>query len=188
MKLICGALAVLCFSVLLVSGCTDVQNPSALEKTTIINEGTTLFKSSGPSANGQATLILDGGRQTFSFHAREKKNGSVSGSVQAKSRGQDLGFHGDVDCFTVVGGNTAVIGGVLTQVRLGPNPAFIFDVGDRFWFKVTDNGEGANSPGDEFTDVGILTNFPDVRCEEFPPFSGFLPFLPIVKGNVQVIQ
>lgn len=138
---------------------------------------------SGPSANGQATLPLEllGGRQTLSFHAREAKDGTVSGSVEVKSRGQDARIHATIDCL-VIDGNEAILGGVFTQVRLGPDsplPPGLIEVGGRLWFKVRDNGEGGGAGADQFSDVFPVPDF--IECDDFE-----VPLIPIEVGNIQV--
>ncbi len=160
-----------------------------------------LAGNSGPSANGQAILPLDlypgyEGLITSSFHAREKQDGSVSGSFEAKSRGQDVELHARLDCL-VVNGNEATLGGVFTQVRKGPGWPMEFGdvcVGDRIWFKVRrDNGEGSGSDPDQFTDVwweacGLVT---ETVCGPYPivEFPNLIPDLvDIERGNVQVKQ
>jgi hypothetical protein len=148
--------------------------------------------SSGPSVNGQATLPLEelGGRQTVSFHAREAKDGSVSGSMQTKSRGQDMEGHVSLDCM-VINGTEAILGGVVTQARLGPDNTFPLQVGWRVWFKVRDNGEGNNNPPDEFTDWYAW--FPEeltiTHCKPYPieEFPDWIPDLVAIEvGNIQV--
>ena len=152
---------------------------------------------SGPSASGQAMLALEnlGGRQNVSFHARQHKDGTVSGSFECKTRGQDIEVHGKIDCL-VIDGDEAILGGALTQVRIGPDAPdiFTFEVGSRFWFRVRDNGEGERSSPDEFTDwypdfpqwddpVTICEPYPYASTPEWTPAFG-----PIENGNIQVKQ
>jgi hypothetical protein len=174
--------AVFLLSLTLIISCTQTEGPAAQEETSVV-EGGSLYKG-GPSANGQAALIINDDLQTFAFHAREKSDGSVTGSLEGKSRGQDFEYHGDVDCLVITDGTTAVIGGVVTQARNGPDAQFEINVGERFWFKVRDNGEGANSPApDEFTDVIVNIGDNNFGCPD-DPFG--LAFLSIVNGNIQV--
>ena len=105
-----------------------------------------------PSANGQATLTLPylNGTQHFSFHARTDGSGNVTGSFETKSPGQDIRVHGNIDCLTVLAdGKTAIMSGIATQVV---GNGFPIAVGNRVYFKVLDNGEGANAAGDKFSD------------------------------------
>ncbi len=48
--------------------------------------GTAIAGSAGPFASGHGNLIIEGERRTFSFHARELKNGRVIGSLVLKNR------------------------------------------------------------------------------------------------------
>lgn len=93
----------------------------------------------GPArASGSAGLV-DG--RTFSFTAVEGPNGATGqGTLISGSR-----FHFAVDCLNV-DGNTATISGYLTSTN------FEFaDPGAAFWFRVEDNGQGANAAPDRST-------------------------------------
>ena len=108
-----------------------------------------------PSANGQATLTLPylNGTQHFSFHAQTDASNNVTGSFETKSPGQDIRVHGNIDCLTILAdGKTAIMSGIATNVD---GNGFPIAVGDRIWFKVQDNGEGANAPNDRFTDYFV---------------------------------
>ncbi len=110
----------------------------------------------GPSANGQATLTLPylNGTQHFSFHAKKDGSGNVTGSFETKSAGQDIRVHGNIDCLNVLtDGKTAIMTGVVTQVV---GNGFPIAAGDRIYFKVQDNGEGANATDDKFSDYFIF--------------------------------
>jgi len=167
-------------------GC-EKESPTGIDKLTNLSDasitGVTLSKGggSGPSVNGQGSLIINDGLQTFAFRARQKKDGNVTGSLEGKSRGQDMEFHGETDCL-VVTGNTAIVGGVITQAFNGPDADFEMIEGRRFLFKLKDNGEGSNSPPDEFSDVFVNIANPNFGC----PDGGFLVLQPIVNGNIQV--
>jgi hypothetical protein len=130
----------------------------------------------GPSANGHGNLTIAGGLQTLSFHAREFRDGTVTGSTVAKSRAQNVRIFADLDCLFVVG-NTAVLSGVVTQ---SDNP--LFPVGRGAIFRVVDNGEGANDPVDMMTDVIIFAVPSALRCQT--NFSA--PLMPVEEGNIQV--
>jgi hypothetical protein len=132
-----------------------------------------------PSANGQATLTLPylNGTQHFSFQAKTDGSGNVTGSFETKSAGQDIRVHGNIDCLRVLpDGKTAIMTGVVTQVV---GNGFPIAVGDRVWFKVQDNGEGANAAGDKFTDYYLFGG----SCSNE---LNFLPLNTITGGNIQV--
>ena len=132
----------------------------------------------GPSANGQATLTLPylNGTQHFSFHAKKDGSGNVTGSFETKSPGQDIRVHGNIDCLNILpDGKTAIMTGVATHVT---GTGFPIAVGDRIYFKVKDNGEGGNSPSDQFTDYYLFGG----SCSN----NFGLTLNPITGGNIQV--
>lgn len=167
------ALTLASASLLLISSCSkeDASAPISDEPVPELKAG-----NSGPSANGQASLEFNDQVQHLAFHAKENSNGSISGSWEVKSPGQDLRVHGSVECFYVLeDGITAVIAGFITH-RVGDGfPEYV--VGDPVWFKVQDNGEGANSDPDMFSDVLLGVD----GCDNFN-----YPLFPTVNGNVQV--
>ena len=131
---------------------------------------------SGPSASGHTNLTIEGGLQTFSFNARQKKDGTVTGTLQVKSRGQNTTVHGNIDCLTV-SGNQAFLNGVVTKAN-ADNP-FNIAPDDRLYFGVEDNGEGAGAPADAWTDVFVFGS--DATCLD--------PGLALIAnegGNIQV--
>ena len=132
---------------------------------------------SGPSASGHANLTVGGGLQTFSFNAREDRNGVVSGTFQLKSRGQHVKVHGTIECLSVVG-NTAYLNGTVTRLD-DQNPIpFDYAVGDHVYFAVVDNGEGRGAV-DEWTDLYPAFDYPFCIDEG-------LPMEPNEGGNIQV--
>lgn len=134
-----------------------------------------LANNSGPSANGQGGLLINDRVQHFAFHASIDKDGNVSGSWESKSPGQNVRTHGTITCLQLVDNKTAIMSGIITHRAGDDFPGT--NVGDPIYFKVRDNGEGANSAGDLFTDY-------------YPGFNNCsnlnLPFQPIVNGNIQV--
>lgn len=148
------------------------------EPTSVVQNSKTELMKSGPSANGQGTLVLNGNHQTFSFHAMEH-DGVVTGSIQCNNRDWGLIFHGEINCM-VIDGNVATISGEIIHdnglLELYPDYPY-------FLFKVIDNGEGANDPSDEFSDVyAYIENYP---CDwNYPPEMWEMK--PIVNGNIQV--
>ncbi len=134
----------------------------------------------GPSANGQGALLnpwFNGQVQHFSFHANTNASGNVTGSFETKSPGQDVRVHGTINCLTILAdGKTAIVKGVVTQ-KVGEGFPGGYEVGSQVWFKVVDNGEGANSSGDQFTDY-YSSNAP---CSNFN-----VAIYTILNGNIQV--
>ncbi len=108
------------------------------------------------SVSGQGGLSFGEGTKTqhFSFHASIDQNGNVFGSFESKSPSQNsVRTHGTIDCVTFIDDKTAVLSGTITKVVKGNEGTFSnFIVGASVWFKVIDNGEGANSDSDQFSD------------------------------------
>ncbi|PKA84345.1 hypothetical protein ATE92_2532 [Ulvibacter sp. MAR_2010_11] len=135
----------------------------------------------GPSANGHGTLQLadipvggDDGKRQFTFHAREKKNGDVSGSGVLKYTGGGTDVRFDIDCLRV-DGNTANMSGLVTQNSSDPSLE-----GTYHYFSVEDNGEGSGSSPDQIT--LFYSGYSESYCLDDNPF----PLYSIVGGNVQV--
>lgn len=134
----------------------------------------------GSSVSGQASLLMsyfNDKVQHFSFQASVDEKGNVTGSWESKSPGQEIRTHGTITCVIFLDNKTAVMTGVITK-KDGDGFAK-FKEGDPVWFKVRDNGEGANAKPDEFTDYYIAKSIP---CRDFPN----LKMTPIIGGNIQV--
>jgi hypothetical protein len=127
--------------------------------------------------------------EKFSFHAHDLGNGSVEGRWQLEdffADGPKEVARGRVTCFTVeADGRTARMGGI---VEASTNP---INVGGEAVWTVVDNGEGANAPPDQATDLrNGPTDLPPgtaaVHCEVgFPP-EVFGTFGDNLRANVQV--
>jgi hypothetical protein len=137
----------------------------------------------GPSANGQGALEnpwFNGRVQHFSFHANTDADGLVTGTFETKSPGQEIRTHGTINCLTVLpDGKTAIMSGVVTQ-KVGDGFPGYAEVGSTVWFKVVDNGEGAKSDLDQFSDY---TEGPG-DCS----VNQLVRLYQIVNGNIQVKQ
>ncbi len=139
-------------------------------------------RGSGPSASGHGTLSLEDippsgeGFRHFTFHAREKNNGSIHGSGVLTYVGGQLNLKFDIDCLSI-DGNTAIMSGVVTQNQ--QNPA---QVGSLCWFAVTDNGEGNNADPDEIALFYTGTDPVVYNCAN--DFA--VPYYEIEGGNIQV--
>ena len=171
-------LGILLILTLVAASCYEEDLLSPPDKVLDLSEppsGNKSGRSNGPWASGQAGIFIFDGYQNFAFHVRTDRNGNTSGTWEVKSRGQEVRAHGTLDCLGIIGGNEAFMTGEVTQVA-EDNPLGI-QIGDRVYLKVRDNGEGAKSPPDEFTDV-FVTSLP---CMDF-----LLPFTPVERGNIQV--
>lgn len=131
----------------------------------------------GPSASGHGNLTIGGELRTFSFTAVTHRDGTVTGQGQLNNRQQGVKLHLTIDCL-LVSGNTASVSGTVTSVS-GPTAV---QVGDRFIFRVVDNGEGSKAPPDT---ISLVFSFPpSVMIDCKVPFV--VPLLPIDGGNIQV--
>ena len=103
--------------------------------------GSAIAGGPGPSANGHGNLLFSGELRTFSFHAREFKDGYVEGSFELKNRKQGVRIHAEIDCLVIddyPDHSIATMSGVITHAS--GNDAVIFP-GEFVWFRVEDMGE-----------------------------------------------
>ena len=164
----------LTLALLVFYGCSresEVINESETENLIVDNRA----PNNGSSASGQGTLTNpDGTIRHFSFHAREKKDGSVDGNGVLTYNGGLLKIKFDVDCLEVIG-NVAQISGIVTSWSDNPNGE-----GRGVWFKVIDNGEGSNADPDEISRLGNSAGELDCTID-----YGLIIY-PIEGGNIQV--
>ncbi len=161
----------------LFTACQQEDLPLSQDENLVITTNNSQTRASGPSANGQGTLTNpDGTTRHFSFHAREKNNGSVDGNGVLSYNGGLLKIKFDVDCLEVIG-NVAQISGIITSWSDNPDGE-----GRDFWFKVIDNGEGSNADPDEITRFGNSSVPLDCTIDYG------LELYPIEGGNIQVKQ
>ncbi len=168
---------ILLLLVISVTGCNEGSGPTE-NSSAPVDAGSILNKGTGPSATGSAILSeedLFGYFQNFSFQAQENPDGSITGSIEFKCRIPGSGrVHGTIDCMTIEG-NQATMSGFATHSDIEGYPP-----GSFFWFRVIDNGEGDNSPADQFSDIwGVPEGHP---CTESLTGDMF----DIENGNVQV--
>jgi hypothetical protein len=131
------------------------------------------------SANGAGQITSGGEWRTFSFTAQKDSSNISSGQAELFSRASNLRVHMDIDCLKVVG-NTATMSGTVTLVS--DNVSGI-TVGLPIWFRVVDNGSGADSPPDLISRVGFFSGPPGVPCTD----GTVLPAnIPIEAGNITV--
>lgn len=145
-------------------------------------------RAAGPSANGQGALFLDypefaPGMQYFSFHANTGADGSVTGSFETKW-GSNGRLHGTIDCLSILpDGKTAIMSGTVTDVDGETYIDYGFAAGLDAWFKVQDNGEGAKSIEDSFTDIFVGYDYEPCTFD-YGIFG--VELLTIQNGNIQV--
>lgn len=178
-------LALLAFfggAMIFLTGCSKEEFQPADTENLVLTVDETQTRASGPSANGHGTLTFEGipiegeGFRQFSFHAREKRNGTVQGNGVLSYIGGVRNLSFDIDCLEV-DGNLAVMSGVITRDNQFPE-----NVGRLCWFKVIDNGEGNNSDPDE-----ISLFFSGTDSEVYDCANNFnVAIYEIEGGNVQV--
>jgi len=124
------------------TGQSEISSPSALSKNNVIQHA-----SLGGADICEALGMPTGCDANFSLVANEKANSGVSGQWQDTFAGGGEGIHVAVDCMNIVGGNFAIIGGVVTHGTAGG-----VDVsGRRAVTAVVDNGTSANDPADQLS-------------------------------------
>ena len=175
-----GLLALAASSMIVFLGCQQ-EDITSQDENLVANSIQTQTRAAGPSANGQGTLTFDGipiageGFRHFTFHAREKSNGTVQGSGVLTYIGGVRKLSFDIDCLNI-NGNVAIMSGVITR-----DNQFPANEGVLCWFKVVDNGEGAGADPDEIslffsgTDPAVFT------CINYQQI-----IYPIEGGNIQV--
>ena len=172
-------------SILMLMSCSQDKSlaPDAISPTESSTPLGSLMK--GPvveSVTGSGSFIFQSNNRTFSFTARRFADGSVAGQwerVNHIGNASQTKSHGKVTCLTIIGPNQARLGGFATSGVASAPP------NNEVAWRVEDNGQGANSPGDQISaqffigPPGFAANF----CTTGLPFIGLNP---IVQGNIQV--
>ena len=135
---------------ILFTGCSQ-EDLQVADTENLIVSNETQTRASGPSASGHGTLSFEGipiegeGFRHFTFHAREKNNGSVQGNGVLTYIGGVRNLSFDIDCLNI-DGNHAIMSGVITRDNQFPE-----NEGLLCWFEVFDNGEGNNADPDQMS-------------------------------------
>ena len=125
----------------------------------------------------EITIIVDDFTQRWSFNAKRRDDGTVTGQFEFTGRifGTPVRAHGDVLCLSVEG-NRARLGGVITHSNF-------VDPGTEAMWNVEDNGEGATEADRASVLKTGLTGEAKAFC--LTPET-YLDARPVVTGNVQV--
>lgn len=119
----------------------------------------------------------------LAFNAVRYADGSVSGQIeyQQSALGDYFRFHGTVTCIGVYEGNRAKFGGLITRSDDPTVPAGLY-----MWFTVVDNGQGAASPPDRSSILGIGNNAANEAfcASSAPPNARFSA--DITSGDIRV--
>lgn len=115
--------------------------------------------------------------ERYAIVAQKDGSGNVQGRATVIGLNQTVNLHGDVTCLQV-SGTLAWIGVTITESTDADGP---LSAGGSFWFRVQDNGEGANAPADRISALNPAGGA--ARCNEMR--TG-LPLAWEMIGNVQV--
>jgi len=167
------------------TGQSEISSPSALSKGPVVHRA-----SLGSADICEALGAPTGCDANFSLVANEKADGSVSGQWQDTFAGGGQGIHVAVDCMNIVGGNFAIIGGVVTHGAFDSAGVIVDVSGRRAVTAVVDIGTSANDPPDSlsfsFFEPFATQFLGSNDCNVLTPddFQGFLLF--ITHGQVKV--
>jgi hypothetical protein len=184
------------FVVLPVALAMGCQSPIEPSSTASAGAGATPTAVAPASTTGGGRLLVSGLLETaFTFNAVETGNGRATGRLHyaLTLEGLPVEFYGRVTCFAVDSVNhRAWVGGVVTE-NLSEHPSYTTprtQVGRDIWFRVVDNGEGADAAPDRSTfvgfegDRGILTSAE--YCARQLWVDGEVGTHPVTAGNIQV--
>jgi hypothetical protein len=125
------------------------------------------------SGSGHATYVQE--KRTFTFTARNRADGTVSGQFQIINRDLDIRTHGSILCMTVKGNEAWIAGLVEITDRENLAPATTW--------RVVDNGQGAAASPDQISfaypsSIAIAEGW----CRDTPRWT----LVPVEQGNIQV--
>lgn len=161
--------------------------PTALAGPPVLEASTTQAGSSNGvvrsvTGTGHVTITLNDVDhwRNFAYSAVERADGSVSGQFEFHARQLSVRVHGRVTCLSVVG-NTAWLGGVIERI-VGTFPNPVIGPGTPAWWRVVDNGQGANAPPDLISALGTMGD-ELAYCAARPAAPLFRP---LEAGNIRV--
>ena len=122
---------------------------------------------------------------TFSYSAIARADGTAAGEYQYHFRAADFFIHGTVTCASV-SGNAGWVGGLIDKVVSG-DPADQALVGTEIWWRVVDNGEGANDAADQTTSLLFAIPGLPITAESWCRNQDVRGVMrPVLNGNIQV--
>ena len=122
---------------------------------------------------------------TFSYSAVARADGTAEGEYQYNFRAAGFFIHGTVTCASV-SGNAGWVGGVIDSI-VSPDPADQSLVGTEIWWRVIDNGEGANQPADQTTSLLFAVPGLPITAESWCRNQDVRGVLrDVLSGNIQV--
>jgi hypothetical protein len=179
-------------------GCADPSAPplqsDPLAASTSVVGGWDISASGGGESFVTAPVPAIG-VAAFTFNARQDADGNAMGRFQLKRQraGFTVDFTGEVTCMAVdPATRRAWIGGVVTENR-SDDPVHSLEIhqpGQDVWFRVVDNGEGANAAPDRSSvygfqgALGVITSAE--YCERKLWAADDANAFEVTKGNIQV--
>ena len=122
---------------------------------------------------------------TFSYNAVARADGTAHGRYQYHFRAADFFIHGTVTCASV-SGNAGWVGGVIDSIVSG-DPADQELVGTEIWWRVVDNGEGANEAADLTTSLLFAVPGLPITAESWCRNQDVRGVMrDVLHGNIQV--
>ena len=122
---------------------------------------------------------------TFSYSAVARADGTAQGEYEYHFRAADFFIHGTVTCATV-SGNAGWVGGVIDSI-VSADPADQSLVGTEIWWRVVDNGEGANRPPDQTTSLLFAVQGLPITAASWCRDQNVRGVLrDVLNGNIQV--
>lgn len=107
-----------CALILGIFGCTKETNnsPNAADESLVSKQDIARAAGDNQMANGGGTTVEGGEKSTFVFNAVKKSDGSVTGHLIYLIRVSNITVKMDLDCVRFIGGNIAVLSGIVTEV------------------------------------------------------------------------
>ncbi len=139
------------------------------------------------SVTGSGHITAGDGLRVFTFNARKKADGSVSGVYHLNIQATGLKVKGSIECFTIEG-NVAYLAGLVDRSN---SEAAALNPPSGFMFKVTDNGQGANAAADQISltqfNTELTEDVLDGICGDPSSFDFLDDFtFDVEAGNIQI--
>jgi hypothetical protein len=173
--------------VAIAAGCTvpveSVENDDAITQTSAASSAV-VARVSG-SGHVMRNLTGEDELTTFSYNATARADGTAHGKYQYHFRAADFFIHGTVTCASVAG-NAGWVGGVIDKIVSG-DPADQSLVGTEIWWRVVDNGEGANAAADLTTSLLFAVPGLPITAESWCRNQDVRGVMrDVLHGNIQV--
>ncbi len=159
------------------SACEQGNMVNTVPSNNTLNKGAVV-----QSATGSGHFIFNEELRVFTFNAKLKADGTVSGHFNLYRH--DGGTHvGGSVILLDIQGNVAYFAGVVEVSNLGDDPSF--GVGSYVIWSAKDNGEGANYPPDEISLLIGSSGWTQADVENYYN-STIYGYYDVEDGNIQV--